>query len=175
MGYACVLAIPVACVAWTVTQEELLREFREWLKAFQGRHSNSLWWRKVAYMPTCSYCFSHYVAALFVGLFGFKMLVDDWRGYLVSGLTVVLMANVYLSIYCMLRAVLRERRARADQAEARLAAEKEHRDHESRAARHAAAVPLPYSHWPASRRKGAEKLRRLVAHRPYEPASNGHH
>ena len=175
LGYACVLAIPVACVAWTVTQEEILREFREWLKAFQGRHSDSLWRRKLAYVPTCSYCFSHYVAALFVGLLGFKMLADDWRGYLVSGLTVVLMANVYLSFYCMLRAVLREWRAKADHAEARLAAEKERRDDQGRLARHPAALPMSHSHWPASRRKGAEKLRRSVVHRPYEPAHNGHH
>ena len=125
IGFACVLAIPVACVTWTVTQEEIFRELREWLKAFQDRHRDSLWRQKLAYMPTCCYCFSHYVAALFAGLFGFKMLVDDWRGYIVSVLALVLLANVYLSFYTMVRAVLRELRARADWAEARVAAEKE--------------------------------------------------
>ena len=174
VGYACVLAIPVACVAWTVTQEEILRELREWLKAFQQRHSDSLWRQKLAYVPTCSYCFSHYVAALFVGLFGFKMLVDDWRGYLVSGLTVVLMANVYLSLYCMLRVVLRELRAKADAAEAHGRPEKDGLNGRDRAKRDLPAVATRDPHWPVWPKNGAGNVRRIATRSSLKSSSNGH-
>ena len=115
------LAIPIACLAWTITQEEVFHELRESLKAYQERHKDSFWRRKLAYLPTCPYCFSHYLAALFVWLFQFKMLADDWRGYAVSLFSLVLWANVYLTAYQWLRASLRAGRARADQAEARAA------------------------------------------------------
>jgi hypothetical protein len=111
------LAIPVACLAWTITQEEVFHELREILKAYQERHKDSLWRRKLAYLPTCPYCFSHYVAALFIWLFHFKMLADDWRGYAVSLFSLVLLANAYLTAYQWLRAALRAGRARADEAE----------------------------------------------------------
>jgi hypothetical protein len=116
---ALLLAIPVACLAWTITQEEVFHELQEILHAYQQRHKDSLWRRKLAYLPTCPYCFSHYLAALFVWLFHFKMLADDWRGYAVSLFSLVSLANVYLTAYQWLRAALRAGRARADQAEAR--------------------------------------------------------
>ena len=115
--FAVVLAFPVACIVWTVTQEELFKELRDSLDRYRKQHWQSLWLRKAAYMMTCPYCFSHYVTALVVWLCGFHMLLDDWRGYLVSLFTVVLLANVLLSGYHILRTSLR-RQARADYAEA---------------------------------------------------------
>jgi membrane protein required for beta-lactamase induction len=112
--FAVLLAIPVACVTWTFTQEELFREVREFLQALQRRHRDSWWRRKLAFLPTCPYCFSHYVAALFVALLQFKMLSNDWRGYVVSIFTLVLIANVYLTGYHLLRVALRGCRAWAD-------------------------------------------------------------
>ena len=55
------LAIPVACVAWTVTHEELFREPRDYAL---GRSSSDprILVRKFFYLLTCEYCFSHYVA-----------------------------------------------------------------------------------------------------------------
>ncbi len=97
------LAVPIACLAWTITQEEVFHELRAILNAYQERHRDSLWRRKLAYLPTCPYCFSHYVAALFIWLFHFKMYTDDWRGYVVSLFSLVLLANVYLSAYQWLR------------------------------------------------------------------------
>ena len=85
--------------------------------AYQKR-ARSVWQRKLGYVPTCPYCFSHYVAALFVGLFQFKMLADDWRGYVVSLFTVVLLANIYITSYNLLRAALRRVKSLANQAEA---------------------------------------------------------
>jgi hypothetical protein len=112
-----VLALPVACVAWTVTHEEVTREPREWLQ--QRSKSASSWWaRKFFYMWTCEYCFSHYVAAATVWLFGFTLLLDDWRGYLVSWLAVVAVANVYMSLYGHLRVETKKERSLAEQIQA---------------------------------------------------------
>jgi hypothetical protein len=118
IAYALLLGLPVACVAWTVTREEVFKEFRESLGLYQKRHRNSLWRQKLAYLPTCPYCFSHYVAALFVGLFQFKMLTENWTGYVASLFTVVLIANVYISGYNLLRVALRRATAVADREEA---------------------------------------------------------
>jgi hypothetical protein len=52
---------------------------------------------------TCEYCFSHYVAALFLVLTRFKLLYDDWLGYLVSEFALVWLANIHMSIFNRLR------------------------------------------------------------------------
>ena len=104
-----VLAIPVACVAWTVTHEEVFREPRE----FCARRSEScrrLWERKFFYLFTCEYCFSHYVAAFFIFITGFRLLLDDWRGYLVGGFALVWVANQYMSLYGRLRLDIKSER-----------------------------------------------------------------
>lgn len=107
LGFALVLAAPVACVSWTVTREEVFKEFRTTLDHYQKRRAKSLLWRKLAYMPTCPYCFSHYVTAVFVAVSHFKMLGDGLLGYTVSFFTVVFAANVYLSGYQLLRGATR--------------------------------------------------------------------
>ena len=96
------LAIPVACIAWTVTHEEVFREPREYC---QRRSKNCPRWyeRKFFYLFTCEYCFSHYIAAAFLILTRFKMLYPDWRGYLIAGFSLVWIANQYMSIYNRLR------------------------------------------------------------------------
>ena len=96
------LAIPVACVAWTVTHEEILREPRDYCKRLTGK-SHSLWCRKFFYLFTCEYCFSHYVAAIFLVITRFQMLYTGWRGYLVALFALVWVANQYMSIYNRLR------------------------------------------------------------------------
>jgi hypothetical protein len=97
-----VLAIPIACVAWTVTHEEVFREPREYCK----RRSQSCrrWYeRKFFYLFTCEYCFSHYIAATFLVITRFKLLFADWRGYLIALFALVWIANQYMSIYDRLR------------------------------------------------------------------------
>jgi hypothetical protein len=118
IGFAMILAIPVACVVWTFTQEEVFREAREGLKRYCAEHRRPWCWRKLAYLPTCPYCLSQYVGAVFVALFHFHMLADDWRGYVVSLFSLVMIANVYITIYNLLRVSLRAAKARADGAEA---------------------------------------------------------
>lgn len=96
------LALPVACVAWTVTHEEVFREPREYCKR-KSERAPALSQRKFFYLFTCEYCFSHYVAALALWVFDFKMLFDGWRGYLVAWFSLIWIANVYMSLFNRLR------------------------------------------------------------------------
>ncbi len=96
------LAIPGACVAWTVTHEEVFREPREYCVE-QTKRAPSLSRRKFFYLFTCEYCFSHYIAAIFLAITRFHMLYQGWRGYLVALFALVWVANQYMSIYNRLR------------------------------------------------------------------------
>jgi hypothetical protein len=104
-----VLAIPIASIAWTVTHEELFREPRDWCIA-KGQSCQRLFSRKLFYLFTCEYCFSHYVTAFFLFITRYKLLFDDWRGYLVAGFSLVWLANVYMSFFGRLRLEIREER-----------------------------------------------------------------
>ena len=96
------LAIPIACVAWTVTHEEVFREPREYCVS-RCHKGKSIVERKFFYLFTCEYCFSHYVTLLFLWLTHYKLLMDDWRGYLIAGFALVFTANVYMSLFALLR------------------------------------------------------------------------
>jgi len=104
-----VLSIPVACVAWTVTHEEVFREPREYCKRM-SQAAPSLGLRKFFYLFTCEYCFSHYVALAFLALTNFKLLYADWRGYVVAEFALVWIANQYMSIYDRLRLTIKSER-----------------------------------------------------------------
>jgi len=97
-----ILAIPVACIAWTVTHEDVSREPREYCKA-KSDAATGLWQRKFFYLFTCEYCFSHYVTTFLVLVTRFKLLYLDWRGYLVSFFALVWVANLYMSVFARLR------------------------------------------------------------------------
>jgi hypothetical protein len=104
-----VLALPIACIAWTATQEEVLREFRDYAEQ-QRENAAQLWRRKFYYLLTCPYCFSHYVTIVFLALTRFKLLYQDWRGYIIGGFALVWIANQYMSIYAILRQDLKKER-----------------------------------------------------------------
>ena len=57
-----ILALPVAAIAWTVTHEELFREFHDYCLD-RSQKAGSVPVRKFFYLFTCEYCFSHYVSA----------------------------------------------------------------------------------------------------------------
>lgn len=97
-----ILGIPVACVAWTVTHEEVFREPRDWC-AEKSTSCRTVAERKFFYLFTCEYCFSHYVAAGFLIVMQYRLLYDDWRGYLVAGFSLVWVANLYMSLFGRLR------------------------------------------------------------------------
>jgi hypothetical protein len=93
-----ILAIPVACIAWTVTHEEIFREPREWCKR-RSEFCRSLLKRKFFYLFTCEYCFSHYITAFFLLITRYQLLYNDWRGYLVGGFALVWVANIYMTLF----------------------------------------------------------------------------
>jgi hypothetical protein len=119
-----VLAGPVACVAWTVTHEELFAELHDWCVR-QSRHRRSMVARKFFFVFTCEYCFSHYVAALAVALTGFRLLADGWQGAVVAWLAVVWVANVYMSLFVRLRLDIKRERVEINVEEQRAADMKE--------------------------------------------------
>ena len=96
------LALPVACISWTVTHEEVLREPRDYCVKC-SKESRSIFRRKFFYLFTCEYCFSHYVSLGILLLTGYKLLFNDWRGYLIAGFSLVWMANVYIAVFSLLR------------------------------------------------------------------------
>jgi len=104
-----ILALPVAAVSWTVTHEEVFRELHEFC-VNMSKNSRSLILRKFFFLFTCEYCFSHYIVIIFLIITGFKMLLPDWRGFIISGFSLVWIANVYMSIYAHLRLDIKKER-----------------------------------------------------------------
>ena len=96
-------------MSWTVTHEEVFREPREWCER-KSYSSRRLMQRKFFYLFTCEYCFSHYVTIAVLALTHFTLLVPDWRGYLLSGLSLVWIANLYMSLFGRLRLDIRRER-----------------------------------------------------------------
>ena len=111
-----VLAVPVACVAWTVTHEEVFREVRDYC-VHCSKSCRNLVQRKFFYLFTCEYCFSHYVTLIFLVVTRYRLLLDDWRGYLLSFFALVFVANAYMSLYARLRVDIRSERAEAQMKE----------------------------------------------------------
>jgi hypothetical protein len=104
-----VLAMPIAAIAWTVTHEEIFREPRDYCLK-RSHRAPTLPERKFFYVFTCEYCFSHWIALGVLALTGFKLLYDDWRGYIVSGFSLVWIANHYMSLFGRLRLGIKSER-----------------------------------------------------------------
>lgn len=102
-----ILAIPVACISWTVTQEEIFREPRQWC-VNRSQNDTKILIRKFFYLFTCEYCFSHYITLFFIFICDFKLLIPDWRGYLISGFSLVFLANAYMSLFALLRQAIKK-------------------------------------------------------------------
>lgn len=97
-----ILSIPIACISWTVTNEEIFKESREFCVG-KSQNSKYLYQRKFFYLFTCEYCFSHYVALFFIIMTNYKLLLDNWFGYFIAEFSLVFMANVYMSLFALLR------------------------------------------------------------------------
>ena len=104
------LAMPIACVSWTVTHEEIFREPRDYCSE-KCKNGTSLLERKFFYLFTCEYCFSHYVTLFFLFLTEYKLLLDDWRGYIIAGFALVWLANVYMSLFGFIRQDIKKEKA----------------------------------------------------------------
>lgn len=97
-----ILAIPIACIAWTITHEEVFREPRDYC-ANRSVRGKTLYERKFFYLFTCEYCFSHYITILFLFITDYRLLIEDWRGYIIAGFSLVWIANIYMSLFGLIR------------------------------------------------------------------------
>ena len=97
-----VLAIPVACIAWTVTHEEVFREPRQYCQQ-QCNPAPSFRTAQVLLLFTCEYCFSHYVAAAILARRAGTNCSSRLARLPVAFFALVWVANQYMSIYNRLR------------------------------------------------------------------------
>jgi hypothetical protein len=102
-----ILAIPIACIAWTITHEEIFREPREYCTR-RSQKDKTLFSRKFFYLFTCEYCFSFYVTILFLFITDYQLLYTDWRGYLIAGFSLVWVANIYMSLFFYIRITIKK-------------------------------------------------------------------
>jgi hypothetical protein len=107
------LSIAVASVAWTVTQEEIFREPREYCRR-RSERGLSYVERKFFYVFTCEYCFSHWVTLFFLLVTGFRLGIDDWRGYVLAFFVIPWLANQWMSVYRRLRVEIKYENALAE-------------------------------------------------------------
>jgi hypothetical protein len=108
-----ILSMVVASIAWTVTQEEIFREWRE-MCSEKSENCRSVWQRKFFYVFTCEYCFSHWVTIVILFITGFKLLFDDWRGYFLAFFLLPWIANQWMSVYRRLRVGIKHENLRAE-------------------------------------------------------------
>ena len=109
-----ILSLAIASIAWTVTQEEIFKEPRDWLKQ-RSQTSKSILIRKLCYVWTCEYCFSHWVTIVVLLIAQFPLLIDDWRGYFLSFFVLPWIANQWMSLYRHLRVDIKHENALAEQ------------------------------------------------------------
>lgn len=117
--YLFLLAIPVACIAWTVTHEEVLREPRDFCEK-RSKECRNFLQRKFFYLFTCEYCFSHYVAAFILIITKYQLIFTNWRGYLIAGFSLVWVANFYMSLFALMRVDMKRVRLDASLKEEKL-------------------------------------------------------
>lgn len=114
-----ILSMVVASITWTVTQEEIFREWREFCED-KSQNCKSILQRKFFYVFTCEYCFSHWVTIFILILTQFRLLIDDWRGFFLAFFLIPWLANQWMSIYRRLRVGIKHENLRAKLVEEKL-------------------------------------------------------
>lgn len=124
--YLFILALPIACIAWTVTHEEVFREPREFCEK-RSQQCKGFLKRKFFYLFTCEYCFSHYIVLFFLIITRYHLLYNNWRGYIVAFFALVWIANIYMSIFGFVRVGMKREKmeAKIKEAEAKECEEEE--------------------------------------------------
>jgi hypothetical protein len=112
--YLFILALPVACISWTVTHEEVFREPRDFCVS-KSKRSKFYFTRKFFYVLTCEYCFSHYVTIAILLITNYTLLFQDWKGYLIGGFSIVWVANIYMSLFFLLRTDIKKEKVTIDE------------------------------------------------------------
>jgi hypothetical protein len=110
-----ILSLAIASVAWTVTQEEIFREPREYCNNL-SKSSHSFFTRKFFYVFTCEYCFSHWVTLGVLVMTGFRLLTDDWRGTVIAFFVLPWLANQWMSLFRRLRVEIKRTNTLAENA-----------------------------------------------------------
>lgn len=113
------LALPIACIAWTVTHEEIFKEPRDFCIQ-KSKESKSVLQRKFFYLFTCEYCFSHYITLLILIITHYHLLFQDWRGYFIAFFALIWIANIYMSIYGFVRVGMKREKIVANVEELKL-------------------------------------------------------
>jgi len=108
-----ILSVPVACISWTFTHEEIFSEIKSYCVKCSDESKNIIK-KKFFYLFTCEYCFSHYVTILMLIITKYHLLYNDWKGYLIGGFSIVWVANIYMSIYNRIRVNLKKEKIEAD-------------------------------------------------------------
>ncbi len=111
-----ILSPVVSCISWTVTREEVFKEAREWFLCSFRDTGNSFLRRKLCYLFTCEYCFSHWVALVLVIVAGVKLCFTGVLGPVVAWFSVVWFANHLMSVYDWLRQQVKKGKREAEQA-----------------------------------------------------------
>lgn len=112
------MAVPIACISWTVTHEEVFRELREFCRR-RSEQAGNVAVRKFFYVFTCEYCFSHWITLGVLAVTGFRLIYDDWRGIIGAFFSLVWIANVYMSLFGRVRLEIKHERTEAAIAEAK--------------------------------------------------------
>jgi len=114
-----ILSIPIACISWTFTHEELFRELHEYCVR-RSKKDKTIIGRKFFYMFTCEYCFSHYVTIGMLLVTRYTIFFDDWRGYVISFFSIVFIANVYMSLFGKIKIDIKKEKDEIKKIEANL-------------------------------------------------------
>ncbi len=101
-----IIALPIACISWTVTHEEIFAGPRNFCVR-QSKENRNVLLRKCFYLFTCEYCFSHYITAIFLVITGYTLLFTGWKGYLIGGFALVWIANFYMGLFGLLRQTIK--------------------------------------------------------------------
>jgi len=107
--YLFIMALPIACIAWTITHEEVFSEPRDFCEK-KSKESRNLLQRKFFYLFTCEYCFSHYISLFFLIITRYHLLYNNWRGYIIAFFALVWIANIYMSLFAFMRAGMKKER-----------------------------------------------------------------
>ncbi len=107
------LPLAIACISWTVTHEEVFKEPRDFCIR-KSKRSKSFAVRKFFYLFTCEYCFSHYITILILIITHYHLLFNNWRGYFIGGFGLVWIANIYMSVFGLVRVDMKKEKMEAD-------------------------------------------------------------
>lgn len=111
-----ILAIPVACLSWTITHEEVFREPREFCITC-SKQSRYFIIRKFFFLFTCEYCFSHYITIGMLFLTDYHLLFNNWKGYIIAGFSLVWIANIYMSLFYLIRIDIKKEKITVEEKE----------------------------------------------------------